>query len=492
MERPMIRRSATPLRPGQIPTAAVVLLAVGSAFYFIPMRRARPVWQTLPSAAVRRASFDTCVTASGAAQSSQQTVVKCQLENLQVRSRGGPVYAGGASTILEIIPNGTTVQKGDVLCKLDSSEYEELVRVQALRVEQHRAEMIQTDHSLRAAELALWEYSEGLLGQDIQGMRGQVAQAEATLKTTSNRFAWTGRMASLGYASLMQVATDRTAFLQAIFQLNQARTDLDIYRRFRSTRTLTSLRANYENARMWSIHETGDYHKSEAILAHYRDLVERCTIRAPHDGLVIYANGTFRAEEDRWRIEEGASVRQGQELFYFPDLAKMEIRAMLHETIVQRVGPGMPARVRVEGLPEVALTGRVESVEDIPRRSVINEVPYYACRITLDRSPAGLLPGMTAEVEIRDGRRRDVLAIPTEAIGVDRGRKYCHVVGPDRLERRAIETGGCSANLIEVTAGLGEGDTVVLSPTLDPDIAPQDADSPGPDQAGSDPAPAPR
>jgi hypothetical protein len=37
-----------------------------------------------------------------------------------------------------------------------------------------------------------------------------------------------------------------------------------------------------------------DHTKSMDQLAHHRSLVELCTIRAPHDGFVIYANGTFR------------------------------------------------------------------------------------------------------------------------------------------------------------------------------------------------------
>ena len=86
----------------------------------------------------------TAISASGVAQCPQQTVVKCQLENLRIRSRGGAFFAGGASTILEIIPNGTTVKKGDVLCTLDASEYEEVALAQTIRVEQHNAEEVQT------------------------------------------------------------------------------------------------------------------------------------------------------------------------------------------------------------------------------------------------------------------------------------------------------------------------------------------------------------
>ena len=114
------------VRSGLVALAAIALLPDCAACYYMMMRKAEPTWQELPRAVVRRVSFDSCLNASGVAQCPQQTVVKCRLENLRIRSRGGAFLTGGASTILEIIPNGTTVKKGDVLCRLDASDYEEV------------------------------------------------------------------------------------------------------------------------------------------------------------------------------------------------------------------------------------------------------------------------------------------------------------------------------------------------------------------------------
>jgi HlyD family secretion protein len=284
------------------------------------------------------------------------------------------------------------------------------------------------------------------------------------MKAASDRLAWSERMADKGYASKMNVANDRQALLSATLRLKQAELELDTYRRHTSPKTIVALKAEVEKARKWAIHEAGDFDKSKVQLAHYRSLIDRCTIRAPHDGFVIYANGPFREEQERSRIEPGAPVRQGQELFYFPNLSKMEVVAMLNETLVDRVRPGMPARVRFEGLQEAALEGRVESVDSLPRRN-LSDVPYYPCRIAIESTPPGLLPGMSAEVEVQVGRCRDVLAVPTEAVGVDHDRNVCYVVGPSGPERREITRGGSTPELIEITDGLNEGESVVLNPT---------------------------
>jgi HlyD family secretion protein len=260
--------------------------------------------------------------------------------------------------------------------------------------------------------------------------------------------------------------------------------EFDTYLNFRVPKTIFSLQADVERARVWFIHEADDYRKAQELLAHYRDLIERCTIRAPQDGLVIYANGPFREESDRSVIELGASVRQDQEMFYIPDLSKMEVVAMLHDTAVNRLRPGMPARIRVEGFREPSLRGHVESVGEIPKMSISN-VPYYGCLIALDATPSGLLPGMSAEVEVLAGVCRDVLAVPGEAVSVDQGRNLCYVIGPSGLERRVITPGLSNPDLIEVSDGLKDGESVVLNPAQVFGGSPWRADLTGQDQLES-------
>ena len=92
-----------------------------------------------------------------------------------------------------------------------------------IRVEQHKAEEVQTDTALQSAELALREYRDGLPAHDVTGMQGRIALAEADMKAASNRLAWSERMATKGYASLRQVASDREALLSSTLRLRQGR-----------------------------------------------------------------------------------------------------------------------------------------------------------------------------------------------------------------------------------------------------------------------------
>ena len=109
--------------------AAVGAAALLGAGVWSLVNRARAASRpddVLPRVAVRRAVLAPTLRAGGLVESSKRTLVECQLENLQYSNEGRTISAAG-STILELIPEGSTVHKGDVLCRLDSSAYEELV-----------------------------------------------------------------------------------------------------------------------------------------------------------------------------------------------------------------------------------------------------------------------------------------------------------------------------------------------------------------------------
>src|SRR5205823_3673663 len=91
-------------------------------------------------------------------------------------------------------------------------------------------------------------------------------------------------------------------------------------------------------------------------------LADRCVVKAPHRGFVVHANRPGREP----RIYLGAPVRERMPLFTLPDLAKMEVQVMLHETVVDRVRPGMPVQVEIDALPGRTVSGRVESINPMP------------------------------------------------------------------------------------------------------------------------------
>ena len=140
--------------------------------------------------------------------------------------------------------------------------------------------------------------------------------------------------------------------------------------------------------------------------------LEYCVIKAERSGMVIYPSAA------QWKnapeIEEGATVHKDQVLLLMPDLSKMQVKVGIHESIIDRIKPGLAARVT---LPDKTLDGEVSSVAPVTRPAGwwTGNVVKYDTIVELP-SVEGLKPGMSAEVEVIMDRHEDVLTIPVAAV----------------------------------------------------------------------------
>lgn len=452
---------AAVFRPVWIWIATVATALLGLA--------AVPVWPYLhwqsdvdavPTVSVRRAQLDAVVSASGRVESSQSTEIRCQLERLEGAGSGG-LSAGGVSTIVTLIPEGTTVKQGDVLCELDASEYQELVRRQTITVQQARATHREAELDLEAARIELEAFEQGEARQNEQLYQSQIALLRSDLVRATDRWNWTKRMRGKGYASALQVGTQEQTMRRTEATLAQVEREFGLYQRFTVPKTLRILKSDIEAAEAAFNFQDSRLRQEEERLSHYQKMVDDCTVRAPHDGYVIYANRPGRTPQ----VWLGAPVRQRLRLFYLPDMSKMEVGVLLHETVMERVRPGMPARITLEALPDLVVAGRVASISRLPlqdRKSETGtEVTYYLGLVELDTTPAGMRPGMSAQVEILTAREHEALVVPVTAVVQRDGQDVCYVARRDHLEQRALTLGQRSTHLQEVIDGLKEGEKVV-------------------------------
>ncbi|MGO9466579.1 MAG: efflux RND transporter periplasmic adaptor subunit [Isosphaeraceae bacterium] len=410
---------------------------------------------------VRRTDLFPILSASGRIESGHRTVIKCELENVTVGVRGQRVMAGGASILLSVIPEGSQVKQGDVLAVLDSSDYEELLRTQQIAVERAKADLVQAELDHEVAELAVREFKDGIMRETIEDFEGRLFLARSELERESDRLDWCLRMKEKGYVAASTVSAE--VYRKAQLALNLAREDsaFQLFKKFTGPKTIRELEGAVKGAAVMLEYQQLRHKRHIQRLATLERQVDHCTIRAPHDGFVIYANTSNRDPA----IEPGLPVRQKQDLFYLPDLTDMEVVAMLHESIIDDVGPGMRANVHVEGMSNRRLEGHVLAVSPMAVMNWRTDVRYFEGKVKLENPPRGLRPGMTAEVDIAMPRREQVLAVPAGAVALDDGHEVCFVVHEDGLERREVKLGQVTRDMAEVTEGLTEGEQVVLNPS---------------------------
>ncbi len=193
--------------------------------------------------------------------------------------------------------------------------------------------------------------------------------------------------------------------------------------------------------------------------------LDKCIVRAPADGVLVYS-------KDRWydpssRIQAGAMVHQMQTLFQLPDLARMQVKVKIHESMVKKVHKGQKADISIESLPGTILHGTVEKVgilADTMGYWDQGGVKEYVTIVKLDDLPedAGINPGMTAQVKILANELSDVLMVPVQAVAEKEGKHYAYINGLVSAERIEVEVGETNEKFVEIKSGLNEKQKVLL------------------------------
>lgn len=419
---------------------------------------------------VSRGVLDVVIRTAGEIDSTTKTNVVCELTQFSVYSSGSRRTSSGLSTILRLVPEGTLVRKGDVICELDSSEYVEMELQQTLEVEESRFELRQAELDLEVAEAARHEFLDGLAPQTLENYQGQLALAESDQVRLVDRVEWTKRMVDRGYMSLSQLRSEERNLAKAQLDVQRILRSFQVYRDYTIPRQRAGLEASILSRKSIVESRRRRLVRHENRLEQIRQMIANCTIRAPHDGMVIYAND----DPDRPMVE-GAQVYTNQKLFFLPDLEHMEAVARLNESVVHQVKPGMKARVRTESMPDRTFIGVVSSVDEFPEPPVRGrpmDVKTYKAHIKLDGGVNGLLPGMNSEIEIVADQSHDALVIPATALTQADGREACYVTQGDQVTIRPIRLGRSNTQWIEVVDGLSEGESVVIdSQAIAPEVA---------------------
>lgn len=404
-----------------------------------------------------RVDLNPIVNVPGRLESTRKTTIRCELQNL-----AGQASGGGTSTLIELLPEGTPVKKGDVLGRLDGSTYEEMLRLQEIVVEQARASELQARLTYEIAVLAVKEYEEGTVLETLKGMEGTIALARSDLSRAQDHMEWSQRMNGKGYASLAQVINDKNSTEQLDFSLKKQISAARLFQRFTQPKTEKTLVGEVKMAKTLLDNETLRLGRQLDRRKMLQGLVDRCVLRAPHDGYLYYV----KEGRQPVQIEEGLAVRQGQPLFYLPDLSQLQVLAAFNESVVDRVSVGLSALVYFEAYPDLCLPGTVTSINQIPvpQNDRGEDVRFFVGTIKLDKSSPRLKPGMSSRVDILLGHRQNVVAVPHRAVLSDHGQQFCYVYQDEKLERREIVTGSDTPGLIEVVNGLNAGEEIALEP----------------------------
>lgn len=428
-------------------------------------------------------------------QDVEDGMVLARLESadLEDRERQAQIWVYGAEGEYARARGNRNIQEKQN--ETDVAEAELDIRVARLELERYLGEEVAARLVADELDFADMPDTATLGGVAQGGLRARAARVELAtgrLAQAEQDFRRSKRLRRDGWITEKELTADELAFNRRRRELEAAREELRLFKRYTLLKEAKRAHSDYVEKKRALARITArarsrlaqaeaalksagaSYKLQQRRLQELRDGIEKCTIRAPRPGRVIYASTTDPWRRDREAIREGQKLWPTQSIILIPDLSTLAARVRIHENDIQKMNVGQPATVHVEAMPDEDLTGEVAGISTVASGAQMfigSEVRIYEVDVALDRVPEGLTPGMSATAEIVIAELNDVLCIPKAALNGHDGRWTCTVEGPEGPELRRVDIGRATENHLEITRGLSEGDVVFLGPA--PELAEQ-------------------
>lgn len=407
--------------------------------------------------------------------------------------------------IKSVVANGAVVKKGDLLVELDDSylqdhavtqkiardsaenELEAAEQNSKLEPKAAEAAIKSAQYSLESAEAELKKFNDSKGETLLKGYKNRLAMAEADVKFYQERFALEEKKLKDGKSTEGLVKARRQQEEAAAAEAETAGAELDYVKKVALPQHRKTLALAVESAKQSldaakQNRETTEKNsklqlqstrvRRDLQFADYEetlDNIKKCKIYAPRAGLVVYHMPTpTRGNTSAPVLAKGASVQYGQKLLTVGEPSRFVVSVNIHESLANQLKAGMPATVRVETFPDKVLKAHVQSTAAVTPEDAADEAKRFKVQVEIDDNVDKLRirSGLSAQVMITiDARAKHVLAVPLVAIVLpkEKGKKpYCLVPTDDGLEEREVETGLSDGKMVEIKAGLKEGDVVAV------------------------------
>ena len=158
--------------------------------------------------------------------------------------------------------------------------------------------------------------------------------------------------------------------------------------------------------------------QEQAGLSTTRYNLNQIIITAPMDGLV-----TRRSIEEGETAVVGTMNNAGSVLLTIADMSVIEAEVEVDETEIPTVALHQEAKVTIDAVPDRTFKGRVTEIGNSPiqtstQSSGQRQATTFKVVITLEEPVPDIRPGFTCTAEITTAKRKDVVAVPIQALTV--------------------------------------------------------------------------
>jgi HlyD family secretion protein len=201
--------------------------------------------------------------------------------------------------------------------------------------------------------------------------------------------------------------------------------------------------------------------------------VNQTTLTAPTSGVVISINGvpgevagsgTAQAPGSLAPLPSSGGAGSGSSGFMVIDDTSSFVAVMpFAETDAARLAANQTTSLTFDAIPSLTISGHVLSIS--PSATVVSNVVDYYVSFVLNRTDPRLREGMTANASVTVAQADNAVRVPNAAVRTTGGTTMVTVLSKGQQIPTEVITGVVGDTYTEITAGLNEGDVVVL-PTI--------------------------
>ncbi|MBI1954236.1 MAG: efflux RND transporter periplasmic adaptor subunit [Proteobacteria bacterium] len=190
---------------------------------------------------------------------------------------------------------------------------------------------------------------------------------------------------------------------------------------------------------------------AEAKVEAAKARLEKTVIVAPFEGTIGLID-----------VSPGTYIQVGQDLVTLVDNTPIKLDFKISEKYLNDIGVGQQADVRLDGFPSEVFRATVEALD-----SKVDHLSHsISVRAVIPNDDKQLRAGLFANVNLIIGEKGDAILIPESALEREGQIEYVWVIQKGKAGRRPVLTGTKENYMVEIIAGLREGELVVTAGQL--------------------------
>jgi multidrug efflux pump subunit AcrA (membrane-fusion protein) len=219
--------------------------------------------------------------------------------------------------------------------------------------------------------------------------------------------------------------------------------------------TIKNYKLRYDKNRANMQDVDASYEQVKRQLENLVKVREGFVVKAPKSGMLIY-----KRDWDGKKMGVGAQVSGwDNSVATLPDLTKMITKTYVNEIDISKIKTGQLAEISIDAFPDKKLTGKVTEVANIGEQIQGSNAKVFEVKISVNEYDTILRPAMTTKCTIITSVIDNVLSIPLEAVHTTDSISYVFI----NSVRQEVRLGESNENEIILKEGLAEGDKILLS-----------------------------